>query len=79
MKFRIRNMIGHSAIVIFIALLAGWGLAMSLIGGLEIFPGNILAFDDSFEHFVKYPSEKEGCRSSARIILEVTFHQEVHM
>ena len=25
-------MIGHSAVVIFIALLAGWGLAMSLIG-----------------------------------------------
>ena len=45
MKFRIRNMIGHSAVVIFIALLAGWGLAMSLIGGLEIFPGNILAFE----------------------------------
>lgn len=37
-------MIGHSAIVIFIALLAGWGLAMSLIGGFEIFPGNILFF-----------------------------------
>ena len=45
MKSRIRNMIGHSAVVIFIALLAGWGLAMSLIGGLEIFPGNILAFE----------------------------------
>ena len=40
---RIRNMIGHSAVVIFIALLAGWGLAMSLIGGFEIFPGYILA------------------------------------
>ena len=39
---RIRNMIGHSAVVIFIALLAGWGLAMSLIGGFEIFPGYIL-------------------------------------
>ena len=38
-------MIGHSAIVIFIALLAGWGLAMSLIGGFEIFPGNILSFE----------------------------------
>ena len=44
MNPRIRNMIGHSAIVIFIALLAGWGLAMSLIGGFEIFPGNILFF-----------------------------------
>lgn len=40
-----KNMIGHSAIVIFIALLAGWGLAMSLIGGFEIFPGNILFFE----------------------------------
>ena len=44
MDSRTRNMIGHSAIVIFIALLAGWGLAMSLIGGFEIFPGNILFF-----------------------------------
>ena len=42
---RIKNMIGHSAVVIFIALLAGWGLAMSLIGGFEIFPGSILAFE----------------------------------
>ena len=42
---RIRNMIGHSAVVIFIALLAGWGLVISLLGGLEIFPGNILAFE----------------------------------
>ena len=42
---RIRNMIGHSAVVIFIALLAGWGLAMSLIGGFEIFPGYILPFE----------------------------------
>ncbi len=45
MSSRIKNMIGHSAIVIFIALLAGWGLAMSLIGGFEIFPGNILSFE----------------------------------
>ena len=45
LKSRIRNMIGHSAVVIFIALLAGWGLAMSLIGGFEISPGNILAFE----------------------------------
>ena len=45
MSSRIKNMIGHSAIVIFIALLAGWGLAMSLIGGVEIFPGNILFFE----------------------------------
>lgn len=45
MNPRTKNMIGHSAIVIFIALLAGWGLAMSLIGGFEIFPGNILFFE----------------------------------
>lgn len=45
MNPRSKNMIGHSAIVIFIALLAGWGLAMSLIGGFEIFPGNILFFE----------------------------------
>jgi hypothetical protein len=37
-------MIGHGAIVIFIALAAGFGLVISLIGGFEVFPGTIVEF-----------------------------------
>ena len=37
-------MIGHGAIVMIIGLFAGFGLVMSLIGGFEIWPGNILEF-----------------------------------
>ena len=40
MDRRQRRMVGHGAIVIFIALVAGFGLATSLVGGLEIFPGH---------------------------------------
>jgi hypothetical protein len=38
-------MIGHGAIVILIALAAGIGLGMSLIGGWEVFPGRIVGFE----------------------------------
>lgn len=38
-------MIGHGAIVTLIALAAGFGLVMSLIGGFEVFPGTILEFE----------------------------------
>lgn len=38
-------MVGHGAIIIFIALVAGFGLLVSLIGGLELFPGFILGFE----------------------------------
>ncbi len=40
-----RAMVGHGAIVTFFGLAAGFGLVMSLIGGFELFPGSILAFD----------------------------------
>jgi len=40
-----RRMIAHGAIIILIALAAGFGLVMSLIGGFEVFPGNIVKFD----------------------------------
>jgi len=40
-----RKMIGHGAIVTLLGLAAGFGLTMSLIGGFEIFPGQILAFE----------------------------------
>lgn len=40
-----RRMIGHGAIVMLIGLIAGFGLAMELVGGFEVFPGTILGFD----------------------------------
>ena len=45
MDRRQRNMVGHGAIVSLLALLAGFGLLMELIGGFEVMPGTILAFD----------------------------------
>lgn len=40
-----RRMVGHGAIIMVIGLLAGFALLMSLIGGFELYPGNILAFE----------------------------------
>lgn len=45
MDNRTRRMVGHGAIIIFIALVAGFGLLTSLIGGFELFPGFILGFE----------------------------------
>ena len=39
------QMVGHGSIVMIIALLAGFGLVMDLIGGFEIYPTQILPFD----------------------------------
>ena len=41
----VRRMIGHGAVVMLFALAAGFGLAMSLVGGFEVLPGNILEFE----------------------------------
>lgn len=38
-----RHMIGHGMLILLVGMLAGIGLLISLIGGLEIWPGNILA------------------------------------
>jgi len=38
-------MVGHGSIVMLFGLVAGFGLVMSLVGGLEIVPGFILEFD----------------------------------
>jgi len=38
-----RKMIGHAMLILLIGLLAGLGLLISLIGGLEIFPGKLVA------------------------------------
>jgi len=44
MKTQQRRMVAHGAIVILIALFAGFGLVISLIGGFEVFPGTIIEF-----------------------------------
>ena len=44
MKTQKRHMVAHGAIVILIALAAGFGLVISLIGGFEVFPGTIIEF-----------------------------------
>ncbi|MFL6091293.1 MAG: styrene-oxide isomerase StyC [Aeromicrobium sp.] len=44
MKTQQRRMVAHGAIVILIALFAGFGLVISLIGGFEVFPGTIIHF-----------------------------------
>lgn len=38
-------MIGHGAVVTLFGLLAGFGLVMSITGGFEVFPGEIVEFD----------------------------------
>lgn len=40
-----RRMIGHGCVLFLIALVAGFGLVMSLIGGFEILPGLTLLFE----------------------------------
>lgn len=45
MDTRQRRMVGHGTVVMFISLVAGFGLTMSLIGGFEIIPGTILEFE----------------------------------
>lgn len=37
-----RRMIGHAAVILLIGMLAGVGLLVSLLGGLEVWPGAIL-------------------------------------
>ncbi|MDD3445171.1 MAG: hypothetical protein PHS60_07160 [Zavarzinia sp.] len=40
-----RRMIGHAALVMLIAFVAGGGLLASLLGGLELVPGSVLEFE----------------------------------
>ena len=44
MKKQQRRMVAHGALIILIALAAGFGLVISLIGGFEVFPGTIVEF-----------------------------------
>mgnify|MGYP003383065761 CR=1 FL=1 len=39
-----KEMVGHAALILFVAMLAGIGLLMSLIGGVELIPGTITQF-----------------------------------
>nr|AEO27340.1 hypothetical protein [Pseudomonas sp. 19-rlim] len=39
-----RNMVGHGAIILLIGMLMGFGLLISLLGGLEFIPGSIVEF-----------------------------------
>jgi hypothetical protein len=40
-----KRIIGHAALMLFVAMLAGAGLLMSVLGGLELWPGRILPID----------------------------------
>lgn len=40
-----RSMIGHGLIILLIGMILGVGLLASLLGGMEIIPGSIIAFD----------------------------------
>jgi uncharacterized membrane protein len=40
-----RRMVGHGALMLLVAMLAGVGLLVSVLGGIEVWPGRILAVD----------------------------------
>lgn len=44
MQAQQKRMVGHGAIVMLIGMFAGFGLLISLIGGLELIPGSIIEF-----------------------------------
>lgn len=44
MQSKQKTMVGHGAVVMFIGLVAGFGLLSSLIGGMELIPGSIISF-----------------------------------
>lgn len=39
-----RRMVGHGALILLIGMLAGVGLLVSLLGGVEVWPGTLLSF-----------------------------------
>lgn len=40
-----KRMIGHGLLILLVGLLAGVGLLVSLVGGLEVFPGRLVALE----------------------------------
>ncbi|MGQ0622888.1 MAG: styrene-oxide isomerase StyC [Panacagrimonas sp.] len=45
MKQEQKRMIGHGALILLIGMLAGIGLLVSLLGGIEVIPGTIIQVD----------------------------------
>ena len=39
-----KKMIGHGALILFVGMLAGIGLLIGLLGGIELIPGHIIPF-----------------------------------
>lgn len=79
MDERTRRMVGHGAIILFIALLAGFGLVMSLIGGLEIFPGFILDFDIPGDADAWARTHSGGLMNGMLVILFALLIHAAHM
>jgi hypothetical protein len=44
MKYSYRPMIGHGLLIIFMSMCLGIGLLISLVGGMELIPGQIIEF-----------------------------------
>lgn len=44
MKAQQRSMVGHGAVILLIGMVAGIGLLISLLGGIELIPGQIIEF-----------------------------------
>lgn len=44
MKKQQRNMLGHGTVILLMGMLTGFGLLVSLLGGMELIPGNIISF-----------------------------------
>jgi hypothetical protein len=40
-----KKMIGHGALILLVGMLAGVGLLISLVGGIELIPGSIIALE----------------------------------
>ncbi|VVQ15311.1 styrene-oxide isomerase StyC [Pseudomonas fluorescens] len=44
MNKQLRSMLGHGTVILLIGMLLGVGLLASLLGGMELIPGSIIAF-----------------------------------
>lgn len=44
MKKQQRNMVGHGTVILLVGMLTGFGLLVSLLGGMELIPGTIISF-----------------------------------
>ena len=75
MSSRLRSMVGHGAILLGVGLIAGFGLAFTLIGGIEVFPGKIVSFSLPGEPAAWARTHAGGIMNGLMIIaLAVTMH-----